>query len=280
MSRESKAREDRHIGFRWLRWAARLEDEAAAEAVFRAVAAQVARRVGRDEAGHLRAHLPLGLRDVWDEEAAGARRRPEATGRDEFVAQVRARLGLESDEHAEVLTSIVFSWLRHLVPEERHDVAAVLPPGLRELWERSRLEVPPWSRLHLPRSAGRRVRATFIAPEETFEEELFDLPEDGSLWWHGTRPYRVERVERRNGPAVTLADDPAARAACPLPAGYTLGAWRRAEEGLWVAEVRDAEGRSVAWWEHEDCLAAVEEAHAIAVRSLELAGGFHPEREV
>lgn len=149
----AKALEDRHIGFRWLCRAARLEDEAAAEEVFRAVAHEFSRRIGRGEARHLASHLPLGLREIWlDESAAG--RRPARFGRRELAAAVQSRLGLATPEQAEELLLVVFNWLRHLAPEELDDVAALLPADLRALWEHAAAtEVPPWQRLALGRSA-------------------------------------------------------------------------------------------------------------------------------
>jgi uncharacterized protein (DUF2267 family) len=146
---DAKAAEDRHIGFRWLRWAARLESEGAAEAVFRSVAHEFARRVGRNEALHLAAHLPLGLREIWLGEAAGAGA-PARLGRAELVNAVQSRLGLAQAEQAEELLLVVLGWLKHLAPEETADVAALLPRDLRALWERAHPQhVPPWQRLRL-----------------------------------------------------------------------------------------------------------------------------------
>lgn len=281
MTRETKAAEDRHIGFRWLRWAARLKDERSAEAVFRAVAAQLALRLGPGPSRHIRAHLPLGLREVWDEEARSGRQ--ESVDRGELVERVRGRLGLRSGEDAERLVSLVFAWLRHLAPEERDDLSAALPADLRELWERARLEAPSWPLLHVPLRGpgGRLLHARFRTPEGSFEADVFDLPARRSLWWHGETPYRVRRVEQGDRPTVELARDLAVESACTgdLPTGYTLTARQRPGDGMWVAEVRDAGGHTVAWWDDEDCLAAAEEAHAIARRSLERERVYHPERE-
>ena len=156
---DPKAAEDRHIGFRWLCRAAQLEDEEAAEALFRAVAHEFSRRIGRDEARHLAAHLPLGLRQIWIAESAGAER-PARFGRHELVAAVQSRLGLATAEEAEELLLFVLAWLRHLAPEEVDDVAAILPPDLRALWERARPRaVPLWQRLTIGREPARRGEA-------------------------------------------------------------------------------------------------------------------------
>jgi uncharacterized protein (DUF2267 family) len=147
----TKAAEDRHIGFRWLARTARLGSEADAEAVFRAVAHELSRRLGEDESRHVAAHLPLGLRELWVEESAGAAR-PARVGRAELAEAVRARLDLEAAAEAEELLLVVLGWLRHLAPEEIEDVTAILPQDLRRLWEHARLvQVPPWQRLVLGR---------------------------------------------------------------------------------------------------------------------------------
>jgi uncharacterized protein (DUF2267 family) len=148
----SKAADDRHIGFRWLAREAGLPGERDAEEVFRAVARELGECVGGDEARHLASHLPLGLRLIWEEET----RRdgpPHFLGRDELTRRLQRRLGLAYEAEAEILLTIVCDWLRHLAPEERDDVAAVLSPGLRELWDQARVPVlVPWRRLAIPAS--------------------------------------------------------------------------------------------------------------------------------
>ena len=147
---EAKAAEDRHIGFRWLAREARLPGERDAEEVFRAVAESFGECLGGGEARHLASHLPLGLRRIWEEETRSARR-PRSLEADELILRLQSRLGLAHPAEAEMLLTLVFGWLRHLAPEERGDVAAVLSPGLRTLWERAVLPaVPPWRRLVIP----------------------------------------------------------------------------------------------------------------------------------
>ena len=148
----SKAAEDRHIGFRWLAREARLPGERNAEEVFRAVAHGLGECVGGDEARHLASHLPLGLRLIWEEETRRGGR-PHVLERDELVRRLQRRLELAHEAEAEILLTIVCAWLRHLAPEERDDIAAVLSPGLRELWERARVPVlVPWRRPAIPAS--------------------------------------------------------------------------------------------------------------------------------
>lgn len=141
-SHDTKAAEDRHIGFRWLSREAGLATEQDAEGVFRAVARLLAERIGKDESRHVASHLPLGLREVWEAETAGIEK-PERFDRADFIARIKSRLGLERSEEAEELVQVVFAWLRYLAPEERDDVSARLPADLKDLWERALL-------LHLP----------------------------------------------------------------------------------------------------------------------------------
>ncbi len=148
--REAKAAEDRHIGFRWLSREAGLADEEDAEAVFRTVGRLLAERIGPQEARHLASHLPLGLREIWEQETSGIEE-PRRFDREEFVAEVRERLGLDRPEDADWVIEAVFAWLKHLAPEERSDVTARLPRDLRETWERAAL-------LHLPVPRRLRVR--------------------------------------------------------------------------------------------------------------------------
>jgi hypothetical protein len=54
---------------------------------------------------------------------------------------------------------------------------------------------------------------------------------------------------------------------------------RRADDGLWVCEVLDANDDVVGWWEGAEYDLVVDEARAIALRLLSLAGDYHPERE-
>ena len=147
-----KAIEDRHIGFRWLARGARLPGERDAEEVFRAVAHELGECVGGGVARHLASHLPLGLRLIWEEETRGSAR-PHFLGREELIHRLQRRLGLAYETEAEILLTIVCTWLRHLAPEEREDVAAVLSPDLRELWEKAHVPgLVPWRRLAIPAS--------------------------------------------------------------------------------------------------------------------------------
>jgi len=286
----AKAAEDRHIGFRWLRHEARLSRERDAEAVFRAVAAELGRRLGRAEGEHVAAHLPLGLRAVWNEETHGAGR-PESFGCEELVARVQSRLGLEQPAEAETLVSIVFAWLKYLAPEERADAGAMLPQDLRELWERAQLPiVPPWRRLELPPQASRRpsLVVRFVvweagggAPEEE-SDEIFELPAEGSRFWRRGSAFHVERIEEGKTPCVHLVRDLERESSFyeGLQEGVVFQVEQAPADGLWRAAVIAPGGRGVGSGHDDDCDVAAEAAHAEALRTLAVETGYHPEREV
>jgi uncharacterized protein (DUF2267 family) len=136
--RKAKAEEDRHVGFRWLAREAGLHGEAEAEATYRAVSRVLSRRIGPEETRHLASHLPLGLRDVWEEETADVTHAARFD-LEQLVADVQRELGVLDSLDARWLIQIVFAWLRHLAPEERTDVAARLPKDIRDLWEHATL---------------------------------------------------------------------------------------------------------------------------------------------
>lgn len=285
---DAKAAEDRHIGFHWLQWEARLARERDAEAAFRAVAAAFGARVGRDESEHLASHLPLGLRAVWDEETANVGR-PESFGREELLARVQSRLGLERPEEAEVLVVAVLAWLKHLASEESGDVAALLPADLLELWQHAKLPlVPPWRRLELPVPARRRSlpvrfilwRPGLAEPVAESDGEVFEIPVEGLRFWHGRFPCRVERVEVDRKRRIHLVYDRERdeRFSTGLPEGWTLSVDQSGLENLWRAEVLEPDGSVAGWAEDDDCDAAAEEAWAAAL--LAVGTGYHPEREV
>jgi len=125
----AKAAEDRHIGFRWLAREARLPGERDAEEVFRGVAGELGECIGANGARHVAAHLPLGLRAIWEEETHRSGK-PCSVELNEVIAQLQSRLGLANPTEAEILLTTVCAWLKHLAPEERDDIAAVLSPGL------------------------------------------------------------------------------------------------------------------------------------------------------
>jgi uncharacterized protein (DUF2267 family) len=283
--RIAKAAEDRHIGFRWLKREAGLASEHDAEAVFRAVAWVFGRRVGRGEARHVAAHLPLGLREVWDEETRNAGS-PQGFERTEFIRSVAARLGVETTQ-AEILVATVFAWLKHLAPEEIADIATILPARLREVWETAHVpQFPPWRNLMIIRPPEPlRVRLVVVEPDrvqpvEQADENVFRLPVRGSRLWRGGRAFMVERVVDTPRPRIVLVRDFVREASlyADVPEGCRIMATQR-PDGTWFARVLDAEGHLLAWSSDESCDEAVDAAHADAVRLSGVAGGYHPERE-
>jgi uncharacterized protein (DUF2267 family) len=105
-----------------------------ARAAVHAVLCGFAERIPADARDHLLTHLPADVRQL-----AGPPRRMGQQARrvktvQELVADVVARGGIEPSR-AESITFAVLGKLRELVPEERRDIAAVLPGELREMWE-------------------------------------------------------------------------------------------------------------------------------------------------
>jgi uncharacterized protein (DUF2267 family) len=102
----------------------------------RAVLATFADRLPPGERDHVAGHLPTDVRAMFTPPRR-LRQRPPVRSVHELVATVAHRadpVAGEDEEQALVLTRAVLAELRHLVPEEAADVAAVLPGELRELW--------------------------------------------------------------------------------------------------------------------------------------------------
>jgi uncharacterized protein (DUF2267 family) len=99
-----------------------------------AVLCGFADRIPEDERAQTFAHLPADVRAL----ARGPRRHGDRPPRlktlPQLVAAITAEGGIEA-QHADEITRAVVATLRGLAPEEARDVAAVLPPELRELWE-------------------------------------------------------------------------------------------------------------------------------------------------
>jgi uncharacterized protein (DUF2267 family) len=90
-------------------------------------------RIPPAERAHLVAHLPDDVCDIM----RGPTRHGDTTPRlrtvPQLVAAVVAEGGIEPDRAA-AITRAVLATLRTLVPEETHDISAVLPAGLAHLW--------------------------------------------------------------------------------------------------------------------------------------------------
>jgi uncharacterized protein (DUF2267 family) len=90
-------------------------------------------RIPADEREQLLAHLPVDARQL----AGPPRHHGNAPSRARTVADLAAAVsaaGAVDAEQATAVTESVIACLHSLVPEEAHDVAAVLPPDLRALW--------------------------------------------------------------------------------------------------------------------------------------------------
>ena len=104
-------------------------ESAAARAVLSTFAAQLP----RGERRHFVSHLPQDLRTLAEEP------RPRGAGHhhvrrlEDFVDAVG--LPPSQDQQREEIIDSVLGAVREFVPEEVYDVAAVLPPELRELWK-------------------------------------------------------------------------------------------------------------------------------------------------
>lgn len=110
-------------------------DAGAARPVVRAVLATFADRLPPAERDRVSAHLPADVRSLFEPPQRSGERAPARTVH-ELVVRVAATAGDEvSTYDAEPVTRAVIGAFRSLVPEERRDVAAVLPAELRALWE-------------------------------------------------------------------------------------------------------------------------------------------------
>ncbi len=109
-------------------------DDRQATDVVRAVLATLADAVPAGEREHLFTHLSPDVRST-----AAPPRRSGRRGRvrtvEQLVDTVTDRTGGLAENTALTATRSVLRELRSMVPEERRDVAAVLPAELRDLWE-------------------------------------------------------------------------------------------------------------------------------------------------
>ena len=85
------------------------------------------------ERRHLAAHLPLDVRAMLEPARCGRRRR-RMHDADDFLDAVVESSGIDRQTVAPLAEGLL-GMLRDRVPEEAHDVAAVLPERLRAWWE-------------------------------------------------------------------------------------------------------------------------------------------------
>ena len=105
-----------------------------AQVVVRAVLAGFADRLPVAEQAKVAAHLPDDVRVLFSPPRRG-RRAARVRNLDELVADITAATGELPADKAKLVTTAVIRVLRELVPDEAREVAAVLPTGLRELWQ-------------------------------------------------------------------------------------------------------------------------------------------------
>lgn len=109
-------------------------DASAAKLVVRGVLSTFADRLPAAEREHVLAHLPPDIRTLFapPRRIAGARLPRTAA---DLVGRIAATTSGLPLERAAAVTETIVHELKSLVPDEARDVAAVLPPGLRPLWD-------------------------------------------------------------------------------------------------------------------------------------------------
>jgi uncharacterized protein (DUF2267 family) len=91
-------------------------------------------RIPEAERAQVHAHLPEDVRALAGPPRRLGARAPRLRTLPQLVAAVTAEGGVEPGR-AEAITRAVVGSLRAIVPDEAHDVAAVLPAELRALWD-------------------------------------------------------------------------------------------------------------------------------------------------
>jgi uncharacterized protein (DUF2267 family) len=95
-------------------------------------------RISADEAAHVEAHLPEGLRTLWRggvvRAFASALTGTSTLSYDDFVVKLGEDFGVKHDQ-AEAMTRAVFRVLKDAIGEgESADLAAQLPKALKIAW--------------------------------------------------------------------------------------------------------------------------------------------------
>ncbi|HEX6263340.1 MAG TPA: DUF2267 domain-containing protein, partial [Actinomycetota bacterium] len=116
-------------------------DEEGRTAAVSAVLTTLMERLPRAHREHLMSHLPEDVRSLAHhprapgEAATSIRTQREFAEAVEELARLDGAEGITGPVRALVVSGAVLTALRALIPEEAHDVAAVLPGELRDLWE-------------------------------------------------------------------------------------------------------------------------------------------------
>ncbi|MDX1621597.1 MAG: DUF2267 domain-containing protein, partial [Nitriliruptorales bacterium] len=109
-----------------------VEDQTTAERLTTAILAAFLRTLPDGERAHTISHLPVDIRQrVTSAAFVGQPRRPRTV--EEFLDLVTASCSVRRDI-AELASRELLDVLKALVPEEEHDIEAVLPTELKTLW--------------------------------------------------------------------------------------------------------------------------------------------------
>lgn len=111
-------------------------------------------------------------------------------------------------------------------------------------------------------------------PLSELQWEMYELPEPGTRYWHGSIGYRVQAVEPDAAPArVDLIRDPEweAEAYGDLPEGYQIDAGRRSDDGTWHVRVLRPNGQPLGggWSFGDDCETVLSQAVTGALAQLQ-----------
>lgn len=107
---------------------------------------------------------------------------------------------------------------------------------------------------------------------------MYELPEAGAHYWHGTTGYRLDRIERMDDETrVHLVRDPEweQEMSIGLPDDYLVDGGRDSERGEWHFHVVGPQGRVAggAWAFGDDLERTIRQAVAGAVHELANLGG-------
>ena len=91
--------------------------------------------VPEEERNHVFAHLPNDVQVIVTSPKRVGEHRAKARSVDDLVARIAASDPRLDDHKAGTVATAVLRVLRELVPEERDHVAAVLPRGIRDVWQ-------------------------------------------------------------------------------------------------------------------------------------------------
>jgi uncharacterized protein (DUF2267 family) len=109
-------------------------DPPIAGAAVRAVLTSFVARLPEGERAHVLAHLPEDARELVALPRRAATTVSRIRTRSELADEIQRRAPELDELQIRAVLPVVLAVLAELIPEERSDIAAVLPPELRELW--------------------------------------------------------------------------------------------------------------------------------------------------